>query len=484
MHDIQFDAELVNKFSDSLLRPRYDSPLETPKFHEELWGLCTLPDKLVAVAAPRGHAKSTSVTHAYTLANICFRQRSFIIIISDTEAQASNFLGDIKAELTENEDLKSLFGVARIIKDNETDCILQYEDGKKCRIIAKGAGQKLRGMKWLGKRPDLIVIDDLENDDLVENPERREKLRMWFFKAVMPSLSPKGIIRYVGTILHLDALLERVLNDPTWVSKRYKAHNEDYTEILWPELHTKETLQAIQQSYVTQGMPEGYSCEYLNNPIDVENRLFRDRDFKEMPVEALNKPLVYYCGTDFAASQKEKADYTVIVVGGMDSEGNLHIVDVVRDRFESDEMVEIILDYQQRYNPELFLFETEKIDKILGPFLRKRMQERNVYPIIEDATPTKDKISRARSIAARMRQGSVYFHKDNEWYTTFYDELSTVTRSGVKSAHDDQLDAFAWLGYAIDKFWNAPTLQEIDDEEYEDELWDYGELGVDDCTGY
>lgn len=481
---ITFDAKLIKGFSDSLLRPRYDSPLETPRFHEELWELATQPDKLVAIAAPRAHAKSTSITHAYTLANICFRQRSFIIIISDTEAQASNFLGDIKAELTENEDLKSLFGVARIIKDNETDCILQYEDGQKCRIVAKGAGQKLRGMKWLGKRPDLIVIDDLENDDLVENPERREKLRMWFFKAVMPSLSPKGIIRYVGTILHLDALLERVLNDPTWVSKRYKAHNKDYSEILWPELHSKETLQAIQQSYVTQGMPEGYSCEYLNNPIDTGDRLFRDQDFIDMKPEDFNKPMVYYAAADFAISQKEKADNTVMVVGAMCPEGYLYIVDRVKGRIDSEQIIDEMINIQKRYEPEIFLVESEKIDKAIGPFLRKSMMERNAFINLHAETPTKDKIARAQSIAARMKQGAVRFAKETDWYDDFYQNLAVVTRSGVKGAHDDDLDAFAWLGLAIDKFWNAPTWADIEQEEYEDEVNEFMCMGENEMTGY
>lgn len=481
---IQFDASLIKGFSDSLLRQRYDAPIPTPTLHEEMWEMCCSDNKLVAIAAPRGHAKSTAVTHAYTLANICFRVRKFIIILSDTEAQAVNFLGDIKAELLENQDLRGLFGIDRLLKDNETDCILQYDDGTKCRIIAKGAGQKLRGLKWRGKRPDLIVCDDMENDESVENPERREKMRLWFFKAVLPSLSPDGVIRYVGTVLHLDALLERLLNDSTWLTKRYKAHNEDYSEILWPELHTKESLKAIQQSYITQGMPEGYSCEYLNNPIDVSDRLFRDQDFIEMKPEDFNKPMVYFASSDFAISQKEKADYTVMLVGGICPEGYLYILDRIKGRMDSEEIIEEMINIQKRYSPEVFLVEAEKIDKAIGPFLRKRMMETGVFINVHTETPTKDKISRASSIAARMKQGAVRFYKENDWYDNFYENLCVVTRSGVKGAHDDDLDAFAWLGLTIDKFWNAPTLEEIEEEQYEQERREYMFDGMCEYTGY
>ena len=481
---IQFDAQLIQGFSDSLLRPKYDNPLPTPDFHRELWRLACLPDKLVAIGAPRGHGKSTAMTHAYTLASICFRQRNFIIILSDTEGQASNFLGDIKAELIENEDLRALFGIDRLLKDNETDCIFQFTDGARCRILAKGAGQRLRGLKWLGKRPDMVICDDMESDQHVENKEVREKMRHWFLSAVLPCLSSNGIIRYVGTVLNLDALLERLLTDPTWVTARYKAHNKDYSEILWPELHTEESLKKIRQSYIVQGAPEKYSAEYLNDPIASEDRLFRDVDFIEMQPEDFNKSMVYYAAADFAISLKEKADSTVMLIGAMDSEGLLYIVDRVKGRMDSLQIIDEMINIQKRYNPEVFLVETEKIDKSIGPFLRKRMMEENTYINVHPETPTKDKIARAQSISARMKQGAVRFHKENDWYEDFYAELSTVTRSGVKGRHDDSLDAFAWLGLAIDKFWNAPTFAEIDQEEYEDEMFEYMDLGASEITGY
>ena len=120
---------------------------------------------MVAIAAPRGFAKSTAITHSYTLAEALFRQSKFIIIVSDTESQASLFLGDIKSELLENEDLIHLFGITSFEKMNETDIIVKLKDGYRFRIIAKGAEQKLRGTKWDGLRPDLIVIDDLEGDE-------------------------------------------------------------------------------------------------------------------------------------------------------------------------------------------------------------------------------------------------------------------------------------------------------------------------------
>ena len=85
------------------------------------------------------------------------------MLVSDTESQATLFLGQIKQQLQENRDLIELFGIkcneeGKVIfqKETETDIIVEFTDGYKFRIIAKGAEQKLRGLLWNGTRPDLL----------------------------------------------------------------------------------------------------------------------------------------------------------------------------------------------------------------------------------------------------------------------------------------------------------------------------------------
>jgi rhodanese-related sulfurtransferase len=75
-------------------------------------------------------------------------------------SQAAQFLSDIKATLAENEQIRNLFKIKEFVKDTEDDIIVMCEDGHMFRIQAKGAEQKLRGLKWNNKRPDLIVCDD------------------------------------------------------------------------------------------------------------------------------------------------------------------------------------------------------------------------------------------------------------------------------------------------------------------------------------
>ena len=183
---MELTADLIYGFTNSLLISRFDNPRPTPDFHLTLWEIMCSKDKKVAVAAPRGHAKSTAVTHAYVLANICFRIKKHVLIVSDTEGQAVNFLNDIKNEFCENEQLISLFDVKRLSKDTATEIIIEFNDGHNVRVIVKGSEQKVRGIKWRNTRPDLIVGDDLENDEIVMNEERRYKFMKWFYGALLP----------------------------------------------------------------------------------------------------------------------------------------------------------------------------------------------------------------------------------------------------------------------------------------------------------
>jgi len=202
-------AETIYGFAGSVLSSRFDNAVKTPDCHLEWWELCCSPHPLVAIAAPRGHAKSTAITHCYTLACAVFEERDFILLISDTYDQAIMFLSDIKTELYENEDLHALFGNFEFLKDSENDIIVKKDNGKKFRIVAKGSEQKVRGLKWEGKRPNLIVCDDLENDEIVMNKDRREKFRLWFFNALLACRSEGLWEQFFIWTLYLSGLCPR-----------------------------------------------------------------------------------------------------------------------------------------------------------------------------------------------------------------------------------------------------------------------------------
>lgn len=494
-------AAHIEGFVKLFLQKNFDKPVSIPDCHIEWWDMCCSKHRYVAIAAPRGHAKSTAITHSYTLAAICHRERSFVLVVSDTESQSKNFVNDIKRELTENEDLMNVYEIKGLTKDTETDFIIEFHDGKQARVIAKGSEQKMRGLKWNGKRPDLIICDDLENDEIVMNDDRRKKFRDWFSGALIPCKSSDGIIRYVGTILHSDSQLERLMPierrmkctvtelsikntlKDYWYSAKYKAHNPDLSVILWPSQWTKEKLIHERAMYVSQGQGEKYAQEYLNVPIDESNAHFRRSDFIAMgEVDKKNKNLVYYIGVDLAVTLDQKADWTVFVVAGIDEDGYINVVEVIRDRLESPDIVETILMLNKRYDPQYFFFEKGSITNSILPALIVRMQEDNNYCSYETFARVVDKLQFSQAIKVRMRSRRVRFNKEADWFPDFEDELIGFPRKG----HDDQVDGIAILGHGLHKLSTAPTSQEKEEEAYAEEMEASGnfEAGRNEESGY
>ena len=109
---IQLDKDLIEGFQKVYLLGRFDDESGTPDFHREMWQMACSEHKKVAWAAPRGHAKSTSMTLTYGLALLMFRVRDFVLLVSDTEGQAIKFLAELKVELQENEDLVRDFKIS------------------------------------------------------------------------------------------------------------------------------------------------------------------------------------------------------------------------------------------------------------------------------------------------------------------------------------------------------------------------------------
>jgi len=116
-------AEHIKGLTWDFLAVNYDNPRPIPPFHMEMWDLCCSDNPKVAIAAPRLHAKSTSITHTYTLMMLLSRVKRFCLIVSSTESLAIEFLGDIKAELEENEPLRQKFGVKKFLKEKETNVV-------------------------------------------------------------------------------------------------------------------------------------------------------------------------------------------------------------------------------------------------------------------------------------------------------------------------------------------------------------------------
>jgi len=314
----------------------------------------------------------------------------------------------------------------------------------------------------------------MEDDEQVENADRRAKFRRWFFRAAKQALSKTGKIRVHGTILHEDSLLSRLRKNKMWKHLFYAAHTsfDDFSNILWPERWSAEQLKNRRQEFIEDGDSGGYSQEFLNNPLDNATAYLRAADFLPMTDEDRDEEKVICAAADFAVSKADKANRTSFTVGGKDVNNLLHFLDQRVDRWDALEWIEEMFSIQQRWNPEVFWVEDGVIWKSVKSMVYREMQVRDIRINIEAIPSVKDKATRGRSYQRRMRAGQCRFDKSADWYADFLYENLRFTGTAAATL-DDQFDSAALLSRGFDEFSHLEPrdFYTEDEEEFERGFW-------------
>ena len=300
--------------------PTYASADFAP-FHQEILDIMNTDDD-EAVAAPRGHAKSTLVGLIWLVWCVVNKREKYIVYVSQNYSKTVQFLDPIRSELKGNPMLEFIYGIKGFKSAKDEN----YKDREDCfdilgmRIEAVSFDQNLRGFKFKESRPTLIILDDIEDDQRVLNPELRAKDANKLNKIIIPSLDPiRGKIKFIGTILHLDSLLIKKIR--LFGGKIYSACDEDFNNILWSAYWTEERLK---KKFYSIGSV-AFESEFRNNPIDNTKALIK----KEWLVAACDETLSYnedgkyefkVQGVDFAFSDRVTADKSAFVGVGKTAE--------------------------------------------------------------------------------------------------------------------------------------------------------------------
>lgn len=463
---VKINALIIEAFSATFMSHRYDEAKATPAFHREAWELYASDIPSVAIAAPRNHAKTTALTVDFIVATVMFRSDDYIMILGSSEEMASEHLQNISNELHENDSLQTVaeFKIKKWLVDQKTEIVCLMQDGHKFRIVARGGEQKIRGRLWNGKRPGLVVGDDIEDDEQVESKERREKFRKWVLRAAKQCLRDGGRFRVHGTILHDDSFLMRMMKNKSWTHRLYKAHKSfgDFTEILWPEKFNEERLRAIRQEFIDEGDSAGYSQEYLNDPLDNDQQFFRKDDFIPMDDDDRESPKKFVVGIDLAFTHDQRNDRCSFNVGGLDLENFIHMVSFHADHLDSEEAVAEIFVLEERWHPEFFLLEGGQGTQAILPTLYREMFNRNVWPGIVVMPPMGDKRAKATALQKRMRARGVKWDMEHEEYADQEAEMRKFT-GHKKGGRDDRVDGAALVAHGCLK------INELEPEDFDDD---------------
>jgi len=241
-----------------------------PIFHKKIYGLL-FRDGNDALAAPRGHAKTSITGIIFLIFCIVNKLEKYIVYISQNHAKTVQFIDPIRDEFKNNKMLRFIWGDLTPTnarddygKDRE-DCF----DVGGCRVEGVSFEKNLRGFKYKNMRPTLIIGDDIESDERVLNPELREKDKNKLNKVIIPALDINGRFKMIGTILHNYSLLKNKID--LYEGKIFTACDENLNNLLWPDRFTKEKLKKIKYDIGSVSFQQ----EYLNNPIDNTSSLIK-----------------------------------------------------------------------------------------------------------------------------------------------------------------------------------------------------------------
>ncbi len=408
----------------------------------------------VAIAAPRGFAKSTLCSFLLPLWAICFNKRHFIILISNTHSQAVKFLHAIKTEFEVNESLKENFPDLKPSLDKWSEDELELTCGtERYKLLAIGSGAQLRGLKYLQYRPDLIVLDDIENDELVESEARRNDLQWWLDHVVLYT-NPEAWIVMVGTILHEHALLNRIVRHLAPEDQR--SYGDWQTQVFtaleartsaWQEFLTTDRLHEMEARD-----PGGFQQELMNEPYAAGYQPFKPDYFAdERWWTRLPEELSISITVDPACTDKEASDETAIVTAGWDAYGRLWVLDLLHGKFvdPSDTLSHIFSQYRKwqeevERNPGWRFYcvgiEKNAFQRYLAILFNQLCRARGFRPYVKELKGDVRKVRRIWQLEPLFRENRIFLRHD---MTALEVQLRSFRVDG-KYAHDDLADALAY----------------------------------------
>ena len=465
----EFHRELDAIWQQGVLKGRY------PLTAADTKTISRLPGVRRAVAAPRGHAKSTNLTFKGTMHSTLYGYKHYPIIISDSSEQAEGFLDNIRVEFEENTAILEDFGplAGSVWRSN----VLVTKTNIKIEAI--GSGKKIRGRKHRNWRPDLIILDDVENDENVRTPEQRKKLKDWFDKAVSKCGDDYTDIVYIGTLLHYDSLLAKTLANPAYRSIKYKAvirfsqaddlwqqwetvftdlSNDDReadalaffqahktamlegTQVLWEEKLSYYDLMVMR---VSEG-EASFNSEEQNEPINPDDCLFMEEWFEYYNEAEINfrDPVFDFFGfIDPSLGKTKRSDFSAIVtLAKHRSSGYMYVVDADIERRHPDRIIADVL-AKERWLRASFGHgyrklgaETNQFQWFLKEELAKASSKAGLYLPIEEVQQTSDKVMRIQTLQPDVKNKYIKFNRRHKRL------LEQLTQFPM-GAHDDGPDA-------------------------------------------
>lgn len=434
------------------------------KFHIQAAELIRKQRDLRAVFQwARGHAKSTHMDIMIPLWLLCQKEPDIhvMVLVGKSESNARTLLGDLQAELQFNQRYIADFG-PQYNAGNWQDGQFVTQSG--VAFFALGRGQSPRGLRYRESRPDYIVIDDLDDDELCRNEHRVHQITAWVKEALFGTLGAQGgRFVMVGNLIARVSVLSQISASNSVITSRVNVYDAK-GKPSWPEFWTPERIRAKEQF---QGY-RAFQKEYMNNPMaGSEGAVFRNDwiKWKKLPPLRSYDQLVCYTDPSFKATTRN--NYKASKLWGKLPNGELHLIAAFCRQTTVAEMVRWLYDLHQRIADAnaaaMFYMEANFMqDIILDEFYREGQARGYQLPITPDRRKKPDKFQRIEAISPLWERGFVYYNEDQRAdpdYTAALEQTLAFERG--MTSHDDGPDADEGAIYILQRTARSESFEPI-----------------------
>lgn len=348
-----------------------------------------------------------------------------------------------------------------------TDTRWEFEniDGKIFVVTGHGAQTGVRGTRENNSRPVLALLDDLLSDTDAKSPTVIQNVRDTVYKAVDMALHPsRRRVIWSGTPFNARDPLYTAVESGAWnvnvypVCVKFPCSEKEF-QGSWPDRFDYASVKRAYNKALKAGEIASFNQELMLRIMSEEDRLIDPSDiqwYSRDTLLAVKSWYNFYITTDFATSAKTSADFSVISVWALNSEGHWFWVDGVVKKQDMEANLQDLFRLVQIYKPLEVGIEVSGQQQGFIPFIRDRMIRTNTHFNLTSSNnggipgirPVTDKMSRFNVVLPWFKAKYMFFPdelREDPRMVEAMLELTLATKGAFKSKHDDFIDTISML---------------------------------------
>lgn len=363
-------------------------PNRSPEFHKQIIQDFHSSAPLVCEIGFRESAKSTIAEEAVTIQG-ALREFEHCLIVGSTESLAKARVHSIRRQYERNEILRQVLG--NMVGQPWGDGLIELRNG--VQIQAMGRGQSIRGTKAEDYRPDLILLDDIEDPESVRTPEGREKTEAWLFTELLPAGDSARLrVRMLSNDRHPECIANRLKAAGSgWTVRVFPwVYQDDAGETMedgssrlwlptWPDRFPVDHCRQVRRRFYALGRGAEYEQEYMCTSTHPADKPFKKENFRVEPRVRTWQPVMSIF--DPARTVKNKSAHTGYVTGGWIGH-KLVIWESWGKLLLPSEIIDAVFQAHKDWNPLLIGFEEDGLNEwAMQPIRAEQSRRHTMLPL-------------------------------------------------------------------------------------------------------